>query len=123
MNSIAAEMSTMRPWHKRNDPSRRILAMAIALLVLGGVLLVLSFILGANPRLQPVGMGFRQAAPYALLIGFGLLVVYAVLRPDPEAGSRPRNEPTLFGKDSTDFVSYLDRGANEDPTVPPQHRR
>jgi hypothetical protein len=97
--------------------------MAIALLVLGSVLLVLSFILGANPRLQPVGMGFRAAAPYALLIGLGLLVVYAMLRPDPEPGSPPTIGPTLFGKDSTDFVSHLDRDVNEDPTVPPQHRR
>jgi hypothetical protein len=94
--------------------------MSIALLVLGDVLLVLSFALGANPRLQPVGIGFRQAAPYALLIGFGLLVVYAVLQPDPDPGSRPRNEPTLFGKDSTDFVSHLDRRADEDATVPSQ---
>jgi hypothetical protein len=114
-------MRTRRPARSKRDLSRQVLGIAIALLVLGGLLLVLSFALGANPRLQPVGVGFRQAAPYALLIGFGLLVVYAVLRPDPEPGSRPRNEPTLFGKDSTDFVSHLDRGANEDPTVPPQH--
>jgi hypothetical protein len=112
-------MSTMRP---EKDPSRRALEMAIALLALGVVLLVLSFALGFNPRLQPVGIGFRRAAPFALLIGFGFLVVYAVLRPDPEAGSPQTNGPTLFDKDSTDFVSHMDRGVDEDSTLPPRER-
>jgi hypothetical protein len=114
-------MRTMRSDPTRNDPSRRVLGIAIALLVLGVVLLVLSLALGTNPRLQPIGMGLRKAAPYALLVGLGLLVLYAVRRPDPEAGSEP-NEPTLFGKDTTDFVSHLDRDEIQARSLPKQRR-
>src|SRR5215208_2904846 len=121
MTGIAGKMSTMRPELTKKDPSRRALEIAIALLALGFVLLVLSFVLGLNPRLQPVGIGFRRGAPFALLIGLGFLVVYAVLRPDPEGGSTQTNGPTLFDKDSTDFV-HLDRGAGEDSTLPPRER-
>jgi hypothetical protein len=48
-------------------------------------------------------------------------VLYAVRRPDPEAGSEP-NEPTLFGKDTTDFVSQLDRDEIQTRSLPKQHR-
>src|SRR5215208_6093105 len=122
MTGIAGKMSTMRPELTKKDPSRRALEIAIALLALGFVLLVLSFALELNPRLQPVGIGFRRGAPFALLMGLGFLVVYAVLRPDPEGGSTPTNAPTLFDKDSTDFVSHMDGGAGEDSTLPPRER-
>jgi hypothetical protein len=102
-------MRTMRSDPTRNDPSRRVLGIAIALVVLGVVLLVLSLALGSGPRL------------YALLVGLGLLVLYAVRRPDPDAGSEP-NEPTLFGKDTTDFVSHVDHDSIQAPSLPKQHR-
>jgi hypothetical protein len=114
-------MTGMRPDPAKNDASHRVLGIAIALLVLGVVLLALSFALGTSPRLQPVGLGLRKAAPYAFLIAFAVLVLYAVRRPDPEAGSEP-NEPTLFGKDTTDFVSHLDRDEIQTRSLPKQHR-
>jgi hypothetical protein len=120
MNNIGVNTSTMRPDPAKNDPSRRLLGVAIALLVLGVVLLALSLALGTNPRLLPVGMGFRKTAPYALLAGLGLLVVHALRRPDPEPGSEP-NEPTLFGKDTTDFVSHVDRDEIQARSLPKQH--
>jgi restriction system protein len=85
--------------------------MAISLLGLAGVLFLLSFTLTSSPALQAVGKGLRAPVPYAVLMGLALLVLYAVLRPAPEAGSRARNEPPLFGRDTTDFAPSLQREA------------
>lgn len=100
------------------DPSRRILALAIGLIGFGVLLLAVSVALGLSPALLAVGRGFRAVAPYLLLIGFALLVVYALVRPRPDAGSRRAPEPTLFGRETTDFSPATDRGRLEDPTLP-----
>ena len=102
----------------KQDPSRRILATAIGLLALGVLLLVLSIALDARPMPQAVGRGFRFAVPYFLLAGFALLVLYVVVRPRPDSLSRRQGEPTLFGKETTDFAPQTDRGPPEDPTLP-----
>jgi hypothetical protein len=98
----------------RKDRSRQILGTAIGLLGLAVLLFVLSL---------AIGDGLLLLVPYALLLGFGLLVWYAVVRPKPEAGSQSKGEPTFFGNDTTDFISRLDREvAEEDPTLPASHR-
>lgn len=116
-------MRHMQKQATKKDPSRRILAMAIGLMGLGVVLLVLSVALGSNPVLQAVGNGFRVAVPYCLLAGFALLVLYVVLRPKPDEASQRPHEPTLFGKDTTDFAPPTDRGSLDDPTLPVRPRR
>ncbi len=102
------------------DPSRLVLGMAIALLGMGVLLLVLSLSLGSNPAMQAVSTGLRMSVPYVFLFGFGLLVVYAVLRPAPDPGSDQRNEPTLFGKDTTAFESRLE--IEDEESAFPAHR-
>jgi restriction system protein len=82
--------------------------MAMALLGIGVLLLVLSLSLDSNPAMQALSRGLRMSVPYVFLIGFGLLVVYAVLRPAPDRGGDQRNEPTLFGNDTTAFESRLE---------------
>ena len=100
------------------DPARPILGAALALLGLGVVLLVAPFALGWDAALQSVGKGVRIAVPYILLLGLGLLVLSVVLRPRPDENAPRPHEPTLFGKDTTDFASQLDRGISDDPTLP-----
>jgi hypothetical protein len=95
------------------------MVIGIALLGVGAVLLALAIALGTRPALQLVAIGLRVAVPYVLLLGLGLLTVYGVLRRQTDESFRRPHEPTLFGKDSTDFVS-LDRGASDDPTLPAQ---
>jgi hypothetical protein len=95
------------------NPSRLVLGMAIALLGMGVLLLVLSLSLGSNPAMHAVSRGLRVSVPYVFLLGLGLLVVYAVLRPAPDQGSGQRNEPTLFGSDTTAFESRLDVDVEE----------
>jgi len=92
----------------KKDPSRQVLGLAIALLGMGVLLLVLSLSLGSNPAMQALSTGLRVSVPYVLLFGFGLLVLYAVLRPAPDRRSGQQNEPTLFGKDTTVFASRMD---------------
>lgn len=106
-------MWTTRPRRATKDRSRLVLGVAIALLGLGAVLLVASLTLGFNPDLRAFGNGLRIPVPYLFLVGLGLLVLYAVLRPNPDAGSHPQVEPTLFGKDTTVFASQLGDGADE----------
>lgn len=115
------QMRDKRERNSTKDPYRQILGAAVALLALGVALLVASIALALRPNLVPVGQAFRTAVPYVLLLGLGLLAVYGLLRRKPEEASRRPPEPTLFGKDSTQFPSQLDRGANEDPTIPPQY--
>jgi restriction system protein len=102
----------------KKDPSRPILAAAIGLMGFGVLLLVISVALGSSPMLQAVGRGFRVAVPYLLLAGFALLVLYVVMRPRPDSLSRRASEPTLFGKETTDFAPSLERSSAEDPTLP-----
>lgn len=98
-------MPTKEPQHAGMDASRLILALAISLLGIGVLLLAISLSLGST--------ALRLSVPYVLLIGFGLLVVYAVIRPAPDRNSEQRNEPTLFGKDSTVFASRMDGEGEE----------
>lgn len=98
-------MRTKEPQQARKDSSRQILALAISLLGVGVLLLAASLALGST--------GLRLSVPYVLLAGFGLLVLYAVLRPAPDRGSDQRNEPTLFGKDTTVFASRMDGEGEE----------
>lgn len=89
----------------KKDLSRKVLGMAIGLLGMGVLLLAASVVLGSDELRLPV--------PYAMLMGFGLLVLYVVFRPAPDAASRPKNESAFFGN-STDFVSRLDRNAADE---------
>jgi restriction system protein len=98
-------MRTRQKRRANRDPSRQVLGMAISLLGIGVLLLAMSFAVGASPALQAVGKGLRVAVPYALFLGFCLLVLYAALRPKP--GTKSQTPPTLFGKDTTAFASQL----------------
>jgi restriction system protein len=102
----------------KKEPSRKILALALALIASGVLLLAISIALGSRATLQPVGAGFRTAVPYVFLIGFSLLVVWVVVRPRPEPPSWRVPEPTLFGRETTDFAPPTDRGTLDDPTMP-----
>ena len=116
MDDVVAGKDKMRTTQQRGakkDPSRQILAMAIAVLGMGVLLLVVSLALGSSPTLEPVGKGLRLSVPYVMLVGFALLVLYVVRRPAPDKGSRQRSESAFFGQ-STDFVSRLDRNAADD---------
>jgi hypothetical protein len=88
----------------KRDRSRLVLGVAIAFLGIGLLLFVLSLALGHD--------ALRLAAPYALLVGFALLVFYVVVRPPPNR--RSKGQDTLFGKDTTVFASRLE-GDGEDP--------
>jgi len=92
----------------KKDPSRQVLGLAIALLGMGVLVLVISLSLDSNPAMQAVSTGLRMSVPYVFLFGFGLLVLYVVLRPAPDRRSGQQNEPTLFGKDTTVFASRMD---------------
>jgi putative Mn2+ efflux pump MntP len=95
----------------KKDPLRAILAMGISVVGIGVVTLVMSVVAGwtANSTFQAIGKGLRVPVPYVLLLGFGLLVIYAVLRRKADAPSREKNEPAFFGSEMTDFVSHLHR--------------
>lgn len=111
-------MRNMPEQAARQDPSRQILAVAMGLLGLGVLLLAISLGLDASGPQRAVGGGLRTAVPYVLLAGFALLVLYVVVRPRPDTGSRRLPETTLFGKETTDFAPATDRGRLEDPTLP-----
>lgn len=91
----------------------------MGLLGLGALLLVASLVIGANPgaspALQATSKGLRAPVPYVILMGFGLLVLYSVLR--PTSGTRPdrRNEAPMFGKDTTTFAAYMGDEAEKKP--------
>jgi restriction system protein len=89
---------------------------------MAGVLFVLSFTLTSSPALQAVGKGFRASVPYAVLVGLALLVLYAVLRPAPNAESQSRIDPPLFGRDTTDFAPSMQRDAAKPASQPATHR-
>jgi restriction system protein len=58
----------------------------------------------------------------ALLIGLLVAAGYIAIRRPRRGAKRPRNaEPTFFGGETTDFVSQMDRGPEEDAPLPP-HR-
>lgn len=93
------------------DRSRPILGSGLAILGVGAVLWLVSILLGSNqnPWLQAFGSGLRIPLPYVLLLGLGLLVLYAVLRPKRGVPVEERNDPDLAGSQMTDFVSHLHR--------------
>jgi restriction system protein len=115
-------MRASRRQGSRKDLLRHILAMAVGVLGMAGALFAISFSLTSSPALQAVGKGFRAPVPYLALLGLALLVLYAVLRPAPEAGSRARNDPPLFGRDTTDFAPSLQREAAESASQAATHR-
>jgi hypothetical protein len=90
----------------KKDRSRLVLGVGIAFVGVGVLLFVLSLALRHD--------ALRLAAPYALLVGFALLVFYVVVRPPPDRRSKGQEEPTLFGKDTTVFASRLE-GDGEEP--------
>jgi restriction system protein len=115
-------MRAPRRQGSKKDPSRQVLGTAVGVLALAGVLFVLSFTLTSSPALQAVGKGFRASVPYAVLVGLALLVLYAVLRPAPEAESPSRMDPPLFGRDTTDFAPSMQREASKPASQPATHR-
>jgi restriction system protein len=108
---------------RRNSPrkhfSRQILSSALSLLGLGVLMLAISLSMGPNPMTQAFAKGIRVVVPYALLAGFALLVLYAVLRPKSESDNQERREPPLFGKDTTGFSTALqsESGNEESPPI------
>jgi hypothetical protein len=104
-------MGARQSGRSKKNPSRPILGIGIAVVGIGVVLLAISIIAGLNPNspLQAFSKGLRIPVPYVLLLGFGLLVVYALLRPKADVPSDERNDPAFFGSEMTDFVSHLHR--------------
>jgi restriction system protein len=88
----------------------------------GVLLLAMSFALPSGPALQAAGKGLRVAVPYFLLAGLALLVLYAVLRPRPDADTRSGAEPSYFGRDTTDFAYSLVHKARKAPPRPTPQR-
>jgi len=107
------------------DPARQVLGMAISVLGLAAVFLVVSLVLGASTSapLQAVSKGMRIPAPYALLLGVVLLVIYFLIRRKPNEPVSPKRESTLFGKDTTAF-SQVDSHVADSTQLPdePVHR-
>ena len=115
-------MPASRRRGSRKDASRQVLTAAIGLLGMAGALFFISFSLTSDPMLQALGKGFRAPVPYLVLLGLALLVLYVILRPAPDAGSRARDEPPLFGRDTTDFAQSLQRGAADPEPQGATHR-
>ena len=103
-------MPTTHPMGARKDRSGWLLGSGVALLVLAALLLAASLAMHASPAWQVTGKRLLATVPYALLAGFALLVLYAVLRPKPDSRSRAADEPTLFGRDTTEFAPDMDDG-------------
>lgn len=115
-------MRTTQHGRRKKHPSRQVLDTAISVLTLGAGLFIGSIVLkSANPMLQALSNGMRIPVPYLLFFGLVLLVLYAVLRPKADAGSAPKDPSTMFGKDTTDFASQLDRPSGS-ATLQVQHR-
>jgi restriction system protein len=86
----------------KGQPARQVLGMAISLLGISATFQVMSIALGPSVALQAMAKGLRSVAPYPGYMGLILLGLYALLRPR-SSGSSPKQEPTLFGRDSTEF--------------------
>ena len=110
------------PMSASNDRSGWALAAGIALLVLGALLLAASLALHASAAWQAAGRRLLAAVPYLLLAGFALLVLYAVLRPRPDGRSRAAEDPTLFGRDTTEFAPDMDSPGEGRSRAPGERR-
>ena len=104
-------MRAQQSRRSKKDPLRPILGAGLSVVGFGGLTLAFSVLAGssANSNLQAIGKGLRLPVPYLFLLGFALLVIYAVLRFKASAPSRERNEPAFSGSYMTDFVSHLHR--------------
>lgn len=104
-------MRTKQSGRSGKRPLRPILGIGLLVLGIAAVFWVISLLLASNPdpSLQAVGSGLGIAVPYFLILGLGLLVLYAVLRPKRGVPLDERNDPAFFGSRMTDFVSHLHR--------------
>jgi restriction system protein len=118
-------MRTKRPLRSRKSSSRQVLGLAVAALGMGVLLLALSLMLGSNPTpmLQAASKGLRLPVPYVLLLGFFFLVLHVVLRPRPDLASQTRQDPTLFGKDTTAFMPLADSEIAQEAPAPHRGER
>jgi hypothetical protein len=96
-------MNTARKARTRWSPAAKVLATGVGLMVAGGALLVAPAFL-ADSR-GGLGTGLRAAAAYPMLLGVVLLAVWWLIRPrtQPAVPLTEMEEPTLFGKDTTEF--------------------
>ena len=109
-------MRSKRTARPKKHPSSQVLGVAVSLFGMSLLLLLISLVLKGRPdaTLQAAGKGFGAPVPYALFVGFCLLVIWWVIRPKaPEPGPQSSIGPTLYGKDSMDFASQMDRGPDE----------
>lgn len=109
---------------RKEELARRFLGLGVSLAALGLMLFILSLSLGlaSSPMVQAVSRALRLPAPYAFLLGVVLVVLYLVARPKPDSAPS-RMDPTLFGRDTTAFVSQLDsRLASQAGELEPLHR-
>lgn len=109
---------------RKEELARRFLGLGVSLAGLGLVLFIISVGLGlsSSPTVQVVGRAMRLPAPYVFLMGLVLAVLYLVARPKPDSAPS-RMDPTLFGRDTTGFVSQLDsRLATQAGELEPLHR-
>jgi hypothetical protein len=95
-----------------------------ALLGLGAFLLLLSITLAADPTLGRVARQFLAAVPYVFLAGFALMVGSALLRPGDDDDDRRRGRddpsPTMYDRESTNFVPQDDTRSFDDAQDPPR---
>jgi len=111
----------MHPKRSKKHVSSHLMTQGVSLAVVGGVLVMVSVVLGSNTSqvVKTVAGAMRTPAPYALGIGALLAVVGWLLRPSPEPGPGRRNsEPIWFPADSTDFARSAVQVEPESPANP-----
>ena len=109
---------------KKDDLARKLLEHGVLAAGAAIVLLGASMALGlsANPALQAVSKGLRVPLPYVGVLALVLVMLHLVARPKRDAAPSTM-QPTLFGKDTTAFLSQLDsRLASQLPEAEPLHR-
>lgn len=89
---------------KAEIPTGQVLSMAIVVSALGAGLFF--------------SEALRPAAPYVVLLGFSVFVIYLAIRREPDDADRPPHA-TLFPHDTTVFGSPLEPPAAEPPAEAP----